>query len=411
MTTLMKNLIALAICMVLSTTVFSQEQISDIETFGVVRQSDLTGRIGFTQFDDENYMLVENDSLTIYIWDNVEFIPFVSVSGQGELIDLKHKDRSLMSIRDGKYYRYINNGIQIIDIATGDIDFDSTHTCEEFEKPLHAELVDSTIYLFFQEGNSEQYKLLNFTTGDLVDLDMSRPDHQIGHLALLTTDTTALIKNLLTDAETEISIFTNGIAYRISSRIDTSFIIIDKEDNLWKLSYDEVPFLYDCPFYDVGIENITIKQDQLITTKSSTFGERVTFYVQDLTSCSFELLSSIQINEFQHYLKTRFITNANSESDFTVVNIDLVQTNPDGVTASPTIVIDHINNKFIESDDMVIEDGAPFRYDGNIYLHGLDFSFRGTNNQRVPISKVTSLLEKSIQINNSNSQVVMGYPH
>lgn len=396
--------------MVFSGPLFSQEQVSDIETFGVVRQSDLTGRIGFAQFDDANYMLVENDSLTIYIWDNDEFKPFISVKGQGELIDLKDRDRSLMAIRDGKYYRYINNGIQIIDIATGDIDFDSTHTCEEFEKPLQVELVDSSIYLYFQDRNSEQYKLLNFATGALVDLGINRPEHQIGHLALITSDSAAVIKNLLTDEETEISIFPSGIAHRISSRIDTSFIIIDKEDKIWKLKYDEVPFLYDCPFFDVSIENITIKGDLLISTKASSFGDRVTCYVQNLNNCSFDLISSIRLEEYQHFLKTRFISNANCEPDFTVVNIDLVQTNSDGVTASRTIVIDHINNKFIESDDMVIEEGSPFRYDGNIYLHGLDFSFRGTNNLRVPISKVNPLVEESRQINSSSSQVVMGYP-
>jgi len=51
----------------------SQEQVSEIKTFAVDKVTNIDRKIGFAQLDNEDYMLMEKDSLIILKWNGTAF--------------------------------------------------------------------------------------------------------------------------------------------------------------------------------------------------------------------------------------------------------------------------------------------------------------------------------------------------
>lgn len=417
MTTFIKSCIGIITCLLFTTLLMSQEQISDIEIRGVKNLSSLTGRVGFAQHNNENFMLVVNESLTIYRWENGNFIPFKTIEGGGGSVQIKDKNRSDMSIREGKYYRNANGIIQIIDIATGEIDFDSSDIDGNISFFGFAEIVDNRMY-FQHEG---KIRFLDFNSGELVDTDVDFERYQIGHHVLVAGDNQinneTKIINLLTNEESESTVYPSGFSYNLtlSSRIDSSFIIIDNEGSIYRLETDSDPYNTGCVL-DFGtytmedIEDIDVRGDRLIVARYNELVDTtVNIQVLNLSSCIEEQNLSIPI--LGAYGGTTIADNEHFNADFTIIHINDTDFSPGGKFGH-THIVDHTINEVFKSEDMSwLDEGTAFKYRDDIYFHGGVKSLFPFGER--PTARVNVVDDSSHRIDQSLRSVisiVIGYP-
>ncbi len=110
--------------------VISQEQVSDIYDKVNIHPTGLYGKLGFALIAGQQYMIKDNDELSVYIlrdsfellWQGFD-LEFESRVAQYRDVE---RNRSGLIIRDGKYYRMRSDVIQVIDIVSGKLEYELT---------------------------------------------------------------------------------------------------------------------------------------------------------------------------------------------------------------------------------------------------------------------------------------------
>lgn len=356
----------------------SQEQVSEINTPAVNKVTNIGSKIGFAQIGNVDYMLIENDTLSIYKWNGHTFI----LDSEIEAYDFKFPNglrldpnRSQLEIRNGKYYRFYYNAMEIVDIVSGTVEFLYDGGENGYSNIYPTELVDERLYFNAWEDRVRRNKRLDVSTGKIEDLgETPRPSlKQIGDIQFQISDSIISLENLWLADQNRSSFFTNGILNVHLSRSDSSFVVLDGAGELYQLKLNGVQEKYDCKIDNLeNLSSMRLAGDKLIL--SNEFGSNVRFRVINLITCEQEQSFNINVtDDFATHVS--FITNETGDKDFTIVGVNGVHP-ADGWDPGFFYIIDHVNKREVQTPKITgVLHHTPFRIDNSVFFIGFNSSF------------------------------------
>ena len=357
---------------------FSQEQISDIKFYNSHEPTFTSPKIGFAKILDDQYLLKENDSLTIYKLENNSF----SVSSVIPNVDCRKfvgytsdPNRSLFEIRDNTYYRFLEDGIQLIDITTGDIvsDFDlSTHGGYSLNN-----IANKRVYL--RDSNNEL--ILNTETGAIDFINVSSPHSstlRAGDIVIGITQNEAIsIYNSHLKSDSIVYESAVGISKTAYSRQDSSFVFIENDGSIWKQQSDytfqklsvslsttqeSTDWINGDNLIQIFNDNALVNGYDIVVTDLITGLETINFNTSELPS---------YVGSFQN------VITENDDKNYSIIGFSGF--NPtDGLNQGTYYIINHETQTHSKLPTISsIRNHTPFVFNGSIYMIGTYSSFWG----------------------------------
>ena len=358
---------------------FSQEQVSNLEHYGVQFPSDITRDIGFAHIDGVQYLLEENDSLTIYKYNNGDLVRHATILNmdcRNRLYRIIDPNRSLFEIRDGYYYRFFSDGLQIIDVAEGKIVLQFDNLLSNTGNINPVELYKNHLYYNAWKDGEFIRCLLDIDSGERVQLNLPANREyydQIGDQVagidedrqFYIYDTFSNVDSLIYESQTKI------ISIRFSVQ-DSSYVLLEEDGRLIKVDRDLNVIDLNCLIEDVSIlRSFTVKANKLIAIYSHVEipvrQNRIVVY--DLDSCLEEMSFISGVIE---YFATgiQFVENESNDQDYSILGF-YGQHPADGFDEGLYYIIDHKNNKFTKIEDIsYVYSHTPFVHNDVLYFVG-----------------------------------------
>jgi len=392
----------------------SQEQVSQLETYGVGQVTDIGSQMGFAQISGNDYMLVENDSLNIFLWNGGSFELLRTIQPYNchqRYVSRLDPNRSLFEIRDGKYYRFFRNAFQIIDIASGEVDYLYDGEWDGFERISPVHIIDSRIYFIVWENDLLNYKILDTNTSQFTDLG-ERPWPMLpqqGDEQLHVEDTSVSIVNLWTGETEHTAIFQDSILHTRLSRSDSSFIIIDKVGKVTRMDSSPLLTEYNCVINDIDLaEDFFFNGERIILVKRTSPSD-VTVTVTNLITCEEEERINLFITD-EFATNVSFVINESDDEDFTIIGVNGIHPS-DAWDPGFFFLIDHVNKRAVGTPEISgVISHTPFRFDDKIYFVGYNSSFwTGSQDVLLKYDMTTGSIKELIPAGDVLSHTALGY--
>ena len=394
----------------------SQEQVSDIKYSGTFERTNIEGKIGFTEIDGVQYLLQENDSILIYKWDSQKFVPYSSIKVGQEKNQriLINPNRSLFEFRNNRYYRFYENGLQVIDIVNSRIVADYPDiTSQTF---LPTEITNERLYFTTSQFGSLPNSYLELSTNSIHNLQLpeTRTNYsQLGHLISgLKNGKDIYIYNALTNKDTWIYTLTDGIFNATVSRADTTFVFIAKNGTILKIDRNLKLTVTKCKIENLSKTlRISVHGDKLIVVYDDGIDNN-----QDLVIVKNVLDNKVEMSFLtkvrQPYIKElHFIPNEYHDKNFFILGYSGQPDIPDSPIQGLYYILDFNNKKEILIENVTsIKNHTPIKINDAICFVALHHNGMGYFEDFVKIN--LSNLEK-FEFNPNAFRpetVVLGYP-
>ena len=364
----------------------SQEQVSNIEAYGVLAPTNTSEKVGFAMIDGTQYMLVEKGSILIYKWDDntdnfVEDSNIISTYGHSPRLGFSEGNRSRLDLVDGLYYRFTLNKIEVIDIVAGTIIY--THDFRQndllFVSPL--ELSDNVLYVSSYANGFTTYHMLDMDSDILTTINRAVGRTYVTQLNDLTITTQDNKKVFATDHVTGVDSLVldvdEGIFQINASRQSGNVDILDNLGNLWTLDSSFNLIKSDCLIENLyTLYGYKVKGNKLITVRNVFNQDHIINRVSvlNLSTCQEEL--SFDTDTIEYFAnRIQFVEFEEFNADYSILGF--YGEHPlDGFDQGLYYVIDHtegIATPFYDISDVV--DSTPFIKDDNIYFVGVNRAY------------------------------------
>lgn len=396
----------------------AQEQVTDIQYFGVNEPTALSGKAGFAFIDGQHYFLQDHDSLVISKFENGSLTGYAVIPKPEKKIK-SHRilvpNRSLFEIRDGKYYRFFINSVQVIDIKEG---IETFHY--DFEKDGFVTMVPNAIHddnLYFRGNRYNQVSnySLNTKTGVLSSVHLPSGREYTTYLLQYIPGVEAGKKLYLYDAlqnkENLVYESQSGLQLSTFNGGDSTLAFVE---NTGELSI--IDHLLNITYTGCTLQKATdlkafrLEGKKLIAVFYNPDGPlQDIIKVFDIESCN-EVLSFITETRQNYANNLRFNFNENNDTRFTIFGY--FGENPtDGFSQGLYYVIDHEKNRFTPINNLSqIVSYTPFVFEDAVYCIGVDGSFWGSRNYILKHDLSNSQSKKLFpEGQNITNHAVLGY--
>lgn len=408
--------IHIIILLILPYYLISQEQVSDIKYFGVYQPTNLYGKVGFALINGNQYMLKENDSLIIYNMENGSFIPQRTIKSFKNKIYSKPKgirNRSLFSIKGDFYYRFYQDGFQIIDIAKGIVSKEFDFSSEGQINIDEFALGEERMYLELRQNGKQEKRLVDLSAGnfEIIDLPAGRNYYsQLGDLIPGLKESKKLyIYNAYTKVDSLVYESQTGIKNVLNSISDSSIVIIEYNGAITKVDKNLNLISTNCLVGNVlNLNGIHVNGSKIVAIYP-TFSLHDSIVVLNIENCNLDLAFYVDKKDvFANNLS--FIENEGHQNDFTIFGYSGFNPN-DGFSKGRFYIINHITNQATEIENIssVLQNTA-FIKDGKIYCVGVNQGGWNSNSYIIRQDILTSTILKLDPNNNySATNVILGF--
>jgi hypothetical protein len=367
----------------------AQEQVSNIDNFGVKSPTYLEGILEFAKIGDEHYIIQEHDNITIHRIENGVFVKYKVIENiYPELARIKMltPDKSptpKIVITDNKYIRITSKTLEIIDIVTGQRIHNVDYRPFMFSFNGFYTVSDNKVFLNVTRFNDE--KLVYF------DLDILKfrylPDY-FKTVSYFISDDRIIYRNHLhntigswdiNDRTVNRLYVSNELIKEIQySPADKSLLVINESDQLIRIDQDDNVEVIDCNLIDLsGALMSHYIKDRLTVISDSEFNvSQFNIEVLNLNTCEIEV--SFHTDDPFGTLVPTIGINRNNDESFTIIG-DV----PSYYASSPKYILnheDHSVSTFRLADQVV--DYSPVKHDGFIYFaiyNTLDLTYTFTS--------------------------------
>lgn len=383
--------------------IFAQEQVSDITRYGVYQPTNIRSTVGFAHIGGEQYLLEEKDSLVISKFEDGSFKYQSTIPNY----DCKERtnytfdpNRSLFEIRGRFYYRFLRDGIQVIDIVKGEIHYQYDFSTHGYEIIYPEELSQNRFYFSTRAGGGMYFDyFLDMSTSLLTMVETPNRQNtiQMGDLISGTESTGKVyIYNAHTNVDSLIYESLVGVRFISFSEHDSTFVILENDGALLKIDMNLNLYNLNC-----GIPNnerlkfFKVNGDKLISVydynEINVFQDSV--FVIDLKSCEVDL--SFTAEPIEYYSNSsHHVFTENNDKEFSIFGYR--GGNPfDGFEEGLYFIIDHVRNIVTTIDDIsFIQSHTPFVSENALYFVGVNSSFWSSLEYIVKYDFATSTIRK-----------------
>lgn len=401
----------------------AQEQVSDIDFRGVNSNSDLSKGVGFLQINEVNYMLEEKESLIISKWDGNGFVLEHEVGNiDCQRINKDHMDpnRSLFEIREHKYYRILENGIQIIDVYSGSVTYEYNFENDGIDFITPIELHERRFYFTGNKDEINYRYQLDISSNVVTQIENKNRNEltQINDLLIGVEDKNLYISDLDTGEEVLLAVLQNNLVQVGIDRSNERFYLLESDGTLWLVDQEMNLVNTNCPIDNMdelrqihvnGNNLVIIYEHTIGTPNTSTSKDRIVTY--DLSSCNQTMDYTTGVRIF-YAQGIQFVTSENDDTDYTFVGF--YGSNPlnDGLEFGLYYVIDH-KNKRIGGFDFIsgIEDHTPFVHNDDLYFIAYRQSANFGRGQFIAKYEFENLSYKELNWHNDKARsATLGFP-
>ncbi len=372
--------------LLLSASLFGQEQVSDIENYGVTRPTHISSKVGFAIVDGTQYMIQENDSITIYKLENGSF----NYQSTIENIDCDQKiyssidpNRSLFEVRGRFYYRFLYNGIQVIDVVSGTIHKQYDFGQDSISRIYPVELHQDIFYFREREFGLDYFYFFDITNDSvgIVNVPGDRGNHKqiYDQIAGVKGSNQVFVYDAYTNEDTKVYESNTGIFSLSYSYQDSTFVILENDGTMLKVDRSLNVQNMNCTLSNLPeLRRFRVNGDKLIAVyKHIEEGPRQDrVVITDITTCTedFSFITDA-IQSFVYGIQ--FVINENNEKEVSVFGY--FGTHPsDGFDEGLYYIIYHENDTATKINEIsYLQDHTPFIHDNFLYLIGLSGSFWG----------------------------------
>lgn len=400
-------------------TLIGQEQVSDIKYYGVYEPTLLSGRAGFVVIDDEQYFLKEHDSLIISKIVNGSLQKHAVIKrfdnkqwSHSTLIP----NRSLFEIRDGKYYRFYINGVQVIDIKNGFVLFQFDFDKEGFISTTLTSIYSDNIFFKGNRNNKLSNYALNTISGLVSELDLPADRNNypqvLSYIPGISSGSTLHMFDASQNKDHKILESHSDLKFSTYTSADSMIAFVETNGALWLLDHDLTLTDTGCILDNVSaLEMFRLTGDRIVVIFNiPNLPDTDLVEVWNIWNCTKELTFLTDNREY-YATNLRFTFSENNDHRFTIFGYS-GEDPTDGFNRGLYYFIDHVNNKYTNYNDLSqILSFTPFKLDDAIYCIGVDGSIW---NSRMYVLKydinsaiLTKLFPSGQNISNS---VVLGYP-
>lgn len=401
---------------------FSQEQVSNIESYGLYQPTDIRYNVGFAKIDDVQYMIEEKDSVVISKFVNGVFIKQHVIENDNcdlRIYNTINPNRSLFDIRGSFYYRFLIDGIQIIDIAEGTIEYDYDFMADGFTRVIPSEMTENRYYFYGLPENENQYQtyMLDMSIDEVKNIVTPANRQNIPQVADLIAGVESskniYIYNAYTNLDSLVFESLEGIHSLSYSKSDNSFVVMESDGSIWKVDKNLNLIATNCTIADVSnLESIEIKGSKAIVAYNymSEDVRQDSIAIIDIENCEADMtfitdpIASYAVYS-QHVI---FEKNNNRFSIFG--NYGFNET--DGFNQGAYYIIDHVKNTYTQIPHISsIQPYTPIVVDSSVYFVGINSSYWGANEYIVQYSIPTNSITKlDPNPDFATEYVTLGYP-
>lgn len=375
---------------------FGQEKVSDINAMGVYEPTNISRNVGFVQVEGIQYMLEERDSLVVSKFVDSVFHHLYTLPSFDCKIRSYYRidpNRSLFEFRDHLYYRIYRDGIQVIDVTNGNVEFQFDLSTEGFSSITPREIHENRFY--FRVGSNGLYidYYLDLALSEVGQVNTSPYDQnsvQAGHkIARIESNNEVWILDALSAVDSMMYFSDVGIYSLSFSETDNSFVIIENDGKIIKIGNDLVVDKIECSLIDVedllAFRVVGEKMISVFVHETTTHLED-SIVIVDIGSCVLD--ESYLTGPIPSFVNPTFLSNENHDASFSIVGYRGYD-QLDGPDQSLYFVIDHIENQSTQISDLSeIVSHTPFIKDSILYFVGINSSYWGSYEYLVKMDMV-----------------------
>ena len=357
-----------------------QEQVSDISTYGVYSTTDIRFRVGFAKINDIQYLLEEKNELVISRYENGAFVEIGAIGNYSNKVRsgaYADPNRSLFEIRDGKYYRFFRDGLQIIDIEKVEVVYEYDFATEGYTYIAPIEIFEDRLY--FHTGDSRIKVVLDMVTNtvQLVDAFIGKTSFVLEDRVLGQEGFSLAVYNAFTSEQLFSYEPEEGIRNYAWSKADKSIVFMQNDGRVGKIDEDFNVHLSDCTIEDISsIKSILYNGDKAIIAyphvEAAAFQDSIVVF--DYMTCNVDL--SYITDHFPYFSNN--ILSYESEVPSTDYSIFGYRGHDptDGPNEGLIYIVDHKKNTATPIHQIsTIYNHTPIVHENALYMIGVDDSF------------------------------------
>lgn len=382
-------LIFLFVCNLLSSNLKSQEQVSDVYFKSLTAPTDIQSNVGFALHNGVQYLIEEKGSLIISKFIGSDLVLHSTIEnekGWARIFSYVSPNRSLFEIREQLYYRFSREGIEIINLETGQIinEFDVSKSNIIFYYPV--EIFQNNLYFYGIANNQQLLYKLNMISGTiaLINAPKSRTRQVFYTNKVIGLEENRRLYFYNVDSDTDSLIYesNNAILFLNKSVQDSTIWFVDSEGQIFTINNNLQIEPSNCLINNPDkLYTVNISKNQAIAIYKNNNNSSLIDYkvdIHDLSNCNLEI--SFTTDPIDSYnAGVSFVRNETNDNPYTIFGF--YGGNPtDGFNDGLFYVIDHGRRKFTPINHISsVLSFTPFIKNDNIYCIGEYSSFWGAS--------------------------------
>lgn len=365
----------------------SQEQVTDIEFYGVTSPTDVSKTVGFATYNGEQYMIQEKDSLLIYRFQDNIFVLHSILPNEGKKLSNFRNiepNRSLFEIRGQYYYRFLYDGFEIVDLVQGEVVSRYDFSEDQISNFGMIEIDDKTMFFYGIFENRRYVYKYSFET-DQLELLPTLPsrDNEIRQKTKIfgiEDDHKVFIYDIKTGIDSLIYESPKSI-FKISySRKNNNFYFVEENGIIWEINNDLQLQQLDCTIVDVDkFRSIDVRGNTAIVIYDHIDGFNSQYKVDVLNISSCQIVLTFITDPIAYFATgIQYVENEDVNSDFTIFGFYGFHPS-DGFDLGLYYIIDHNQNTYTPIRNLSrIQSYTPFEYNNKLSFVGIHSSFWST---------------------------------